>query len=401
MTVQDWIQNVCLAVEEASEVPLFGHPPTFLVEPFLEALKEALELNDLSLEISNQDFIENGSLLHSLGGNPSVLSFALEPLSSHVYLAMSQEDAGLFAMWTLSSAERAFAFQDDHLQKGYFLYAMAEVVRCLKKSGNYSDLHIRLGNEDLTQERSFCATIRLSSLNESIFARLIIPQKTQSAIKKHYLSKLPNFYELKSRSGMMIETSLTAGSATLTSIEMHKLQVGDFLILDDCTYHPLTKKGYVQLNVGRFPLVQLKVKESELKVLDYAYKIEGEPIMQEEDNDFPQEASSLDDILEDETPVVDGFELSNDQPVEKIVQSTDSELFHPSAIPLTLSVEVARLSISLEKLLELQPGNILSTHLCVESGVKLCLAGRPIAKGELMNLGDMLGVKITEIQNQK
>ena len=58
MTVQDWIQNVCLAVEEASEVPLFGHPPTFLVEPFLEALKEALELNDLSFEISNQDFIE-------------------------------------------------------------------------------------------------------------------------------------------------------------------------------------------------------------------------------------------------------------------------------------------------------------------------------------------------------
>lgn len=126
--------------------------------------------------------------------------------------------------------------------------------------------------------------------------------------------------------------------------------------------------------------------------------------MQEEDNDFPQDSSSLDDILEDENGPHDEFELPNEAPIEEIVHSSQREepaLFHPSVIPLTLSVEITRLSISLEKLLELQPGNILSTHVSPESGVKLCLAGRPIAKGELMNLGDAIGVKITEIHTQK
>ena len=399
-----WIEAVSLALQEASEVPLFGHPPEFAKEPFVEALKSLIGLDDLSLEISGQEWIEKEDLLSGLGENPSVLSIALEPLKSHIYLAMSQETAVRFSSLTLSTSERSFAFQDDNLQKGYYLYAMTQVLAALKKSGNYPDLSFRFDANDLTLERSFSASFCLKSEGDVLYAKLIIPKSTQSEVKKHYLSKLPNFKDLKSRSSMMVHTSLIAGSVELSSAEMTKLQVGDFVILDHASYHPNTKKGYLQLSIGKFALVQLKIKEDHLKVLDYAYQTEGVPMLEEDD--FAQDSSPIEDILGEKELEIDEFELDQvlEEPVAEIVESKKEEeepLFHPSFIPLTLSVEVAKLSISLEKLLELQPGNILPTSVSPESGVKLCLNGRPVARGELMNLGDAIGVKITEITAQK
>lgn len=406
MTAQNWINTLSLAIEETTEVPLFGHPPVFQTEPFIKELAAALQNEDLSFEICEEEWIEKERLLTGLGESPSIVAIALEPLNVFVYLAMSQNDAALLATSTLSPTQKGFAFQDEHLQKGYYLYAMAQILLCLKKSGNYPTLSMRLDSKELKLERSFCLTLSLTMGGEPIFARLIIPKETKSALKKHYLSKVPSLKELKNHSHMLISTHLSVGSVSFNSIELTKIEVGDFVILDHATYHPKTKKGYLQLNVGRFALLQIKIKEDQLKVLDYAYEIEGAPIMQEED--LPQDSSPIEDILNENEPAPDEFgalEEQVEEPIlEKVIQEAPKEekepLSHPQFIPLTLSVELAKLSISLEKLLELQPGNVLNTSVSVESGVKLCLNGRPIAKGELMTLGDAIGVKITEIQNK-
>ncbi len=66
-------------------------------------------------------------------------------------------------------------------------------------------------------------------------------------------------------------------------------------------------------------------------------------------------------------------------------------------LPITLCVEVARLKMSLDKVLALQPGNILELHVLPEQGVTLTASGKAVARGELVQLGNVLGVKITEL----
>jgi len=53
--------------------------------------------------------------------------------------------------------------------------------------------------------------------------------------------------------------------------------------------------------------------------------------------------------------------------------------------------------MSVKKMLELQPGNLLELDIHPENGVDLVVNGKRIAKGELIKLGEALGVRILDI----
>ena len=55
------------------------------------------------------------------------------------------------------------------------------------------------------------------------------------------------------------------------------------------------------------------------------------------------------------------------------------------------------LGISVQKLMELQAGNILELNIRPEEGVSLVINGRCVGKGELHRLGNTLGVRILEL----
>ena len=66
-------------------------------------------------------------------------------------------------------------------------------------------------------------------------------------------------------------------------------------------------------------------------------------------------------------------------------------------VPLPVIIEVGRIQMSLGKLMELQPGNMLDLKVHPESGVDLVVNGRRIARGELLLIGETLGVRILEM----
>jgi flagellar motor switch protein FliN/FliY len=53
--------------------------------------------------------------------------------------------------------------------------------------------------------------------------------------------------------------------------------------------------------------------------------------------------------------------------------------------------------MNLEKLLQLQPGNVLDLNVRPEQGVSVTLNGKRVARAELVKLGDVLGIKILHL----
>src|SRR6185503_14994494 len=82
---------------------------------------------------------------------------------------------------------------------------------------------------------------------------------------------------------------------------------------------------------------------------------------------------------------------SDESSVEKQLSAQD--------IQLSLTVEVGRLKINLDKLLQLKPGNILELPIRPEQGVDLSIGGKKMAKAELVKLGDVLGIKILHLND--
>jgi type III secretion system YscQ/HrcQ family protein len=64
--------------------------------------------------------------------------------------------------------------------------------------------------------------------------------------------------------------------------------------------------------------------------------------------------------------------------------------------PIELCVELARFSVRLDELLALRAGEVWSTGQPVGAQVTLSVAGRPIARGELVELEGEVGVRIAE-----
>ena len=69
----------------------------------------------------------------------------------------------------------------------------------------------------------------------------------------------------------------------------------------------------------------------------------------------------------------------------------------PSDAPVTLSVELGRIAIPIHELADLKPGDTLNLHRHAREPVELTSAGRTVARGELVQIDDGLGVRILSV----
>lgn len=90
---------------------------------------------------------------------------------------------------------------------------------------------------------------------------------------------------------------------------------------------------------------------------------------------------------------------ASNAPLSPIGDSTETEerVISPGDIPLEISVQTGKMSVSLAELYAMREGNTLPLGRTPEEGVDLMVGGKCVAKGELIKLGDKLGVRIIEI----
>ncbi|MCC4590140.1 FliM/FliN family flagellar motor switch protein [Xanthomonas campestris pv. cannae] len=80
---------------------------------------------------------------------------------------------------------------------------------------------------------------------------------------------------------------------------------------------------------------------------------------------------------------------------ESIPVARDYEMF--GHVKVTLVAEVGKAEMTIEEVLSLKTDNIVALNEPSEAIVTLLLNGKALARGELLAVGDTLGVRIVEI----
>ena len=96
--------------------------------------------------------------------------------------------------------------------------------------------------------------------------------------------------------------------------------------------------------------------------------------------------------MSDEPDKLEEFE-EDEIPAER---TTPREQATISEIPIRVQLEVSRFDVSLEELAKMEPGY----HLPIDINpriVHLVAGGKRIGKGEIIEVGDAIGVKILEL----
>jgi flagellar motor switch protein FliN/FliY len=116
---------------------------------------------------------------------------------------------------------------------------------------------------------------------------------------------------------------------------------------------------------------------------DSAEEAAEEPATAEAASDTPGEA--------------EGSEAETAPEEETAPQREITPTVSPDSIPLSLAVEVGRLRMTAKQLMTLKSGSTIDLGMDPEGSLDLVVNGACIGKGELIRVGDVLGVRVLEM----
>ena len=409
---EHWVKKVKDLAEESRLIPMWGNVPHFPLEDFINALRQSLKIEDLDLSIESSDWVEYENILQGLGEHPTVLSLTMSPLTPSFFCALAKEDVAKLSSLMLDQNGK-WNFADPDYQKGFFRYCFLNVIQAFDALKAYDDLSPKLNHQGMPKERAYCINAQLKVQDQTLHIKIVLPESFHKILSSHFATKP---YSLDHIEGVVnVPLSIQAGYVEMPLNDLLSAQMGDFVILDQCSYHPSEKKGVYQLCMEDTPIFVIQSKHGKTSVLDYAL-VENiqteEGFMMEdfkdEEDDFEEDEFIPDeDAEEDEEDFEDDededYEFEDDEDEDEEPEDSSeknesvSQVISTKEIPLAVKVEVGRVKMPLKKLLSLKPGNTLELDAEFPQVVNLTVDSQVIGKGELVQLGDLVGVKISEI----
>jgi flagellar motor switch protein FliM len=250
--------------------------------------------------------------------------------------------------------------------------------------------------------------------------------------------------------GVTVEAPVEAGRIELTQAEIRDLDQGDIILLEGTAIHleggePAGQavmsvglarraivRGIVRSQEGArpeerqliFELTQIEAREvpaehdpvehhGEMKHPEEAIA-EYEDPREGEDDESDDGRSSPDDILDEDWGIDDenegddedggeqeeGYEDSEGQSSEVAIDDSDNLAEAEPLlgdIPIAVVVELGRVQLTADEVIRLRPGQIIELGRSPSDPVDLVVAGKLLAKGELVEIEGALGVKILSL----
>ncbi len=358
-----WHEKITSALKKSMQLPTWEEGFSFPWDRVATALSEALNIPDLKLSARTTD------TLGSMGTKPVVFGIELTPIAGSIQWTMSLDDISDLIALTLSP-ERREKMIDPRLEIGFYQYLLLETLDAIEKLQIFPDIHLRLFlEEELTQDNALILDVALSLPDKTIYGKLAMSQSFLDAFRNYEPIRQMPLLEMPDVQSKEVELCIQAGSSEITEQEWSEVMPGDFVALDHVSYDPTEEKGSVTFLLGETPVLRGRIKPEGIKILDDAAFYEETPPPPEEET----------------------IELTEEEPAPLALE-TASEKTMP------LSVEVARMRMTLGRLLETKPGDILELLLRPQQGVDLTSQGMRIGQGELYKLGDTLGIRVLDIE---
>lgn len=389
---EGFIQNLTVALKERELIPMWGDVPPFPWKELENSLKQILQCEHLTLSPQSSDWKEFGDFFKGLGEDPLIISCALTPLNPPFFLAFPHDDVATLTSSLLDQKDAKKTFTDPDYLNGFFRFVILKLLSHFNNLKPLTDLSVKMNDIGLKSEIAYCIDVAVTHPQRALHARAIFPKTFHKVVSSHFMGR-PLSEKILHESQLTVSLSLTCAHVNLSIGIWEKISVGDFIILDTCTYSPLKKSGTLKLNLSHQGLFLVRLKNHQIKIIDYTLYEEDLSMNETPDNED-------EDLIPEDNDFEEDFETSlseEEEPSFNEEQNLSEKLLSAQDIPLDVVVEVSRIKMSLKDLLKLKPGNTLEVSANPETSVTLTVSGKPIGRGQLVQIGDTVGVKMTEL----
>jgi flagellar motor switch protein FliN/FliY len=438
----NWLKHIPSALLRSDVNQNLGSIPSFPWESFSSKLAEIFPDKTIKIEAKNTaEWHKPEEFLNGFGTQPIPTYITLVPSLPSICWIMASEDIQFLMSALLNIEPETLKVIDPETKKGFQHFLTLEAVNALIQIDFDKTLSPQIQeNQNLPHEDALCLDVSISLKQKTIWGRLIFTNAFRQSWKERYTPRTMDVPKPLLQH-LNVTIACEAGRTTMKLTEWAKVNPGDFVVLDACSLKP-SGEGRITLTLNGTPIFRGKLKDGNIKILEHPLYHEEEIVMEQTPNagedhedDFDESDDELDDLddISDEEEFVDSDEdleeleadIEDEEVEDEEEEETEDEIpseaisnetstaqtsvpaqpqplgtkkpFSPDDIPLSMVVEIGRIQMSLQKLMELQPGNLLELNVKPENGVDLVINGKRIAKGELLLVGEALGVRILDI----
>lgn len=441
-----WLEAIEPRLVDKTSIPYPNSPEAFSMKEMADRLGGLFHLSVGNLSLGDPQRVEDTTYP---AADTISYGYRIGNLPGNLYWLINRNEAERLIILLLKGKQEVVPDLDPGLLDAFMRYLSLEILLHLRALGFHDSLLIEcIGAELPSSQKSYVRMPLSWSIQDANFASsLLLPEDFTQQWNQHFRQEhhtKPLSETLAKQVDIVIH--LDVGTIHLSQKEWEETQIGDFLLFDHCTLIPGKDKGRVRLSASNIPLFRAMVKEGSIKLLEYSTYQEMEPSMSKKLSD--DATSSHDEPLEKEEELDEGEvedeEEDDDEDLEEETNGEEEEgeeeedeeeledeeseegeeeggqeeeeleedsMHAPSKkegpekppltpmeqIPLTLNVEVGRIKMNLAQLRQLEPGQILDLSVNPAEGVELVIEGRTIGRGELLRLGESIGVRITEL----
>lgn len=423
----DWLKSVSRELYNLDDTPLLGQAPAFDWERLSQEFAKTFSLDTVKFTPKELIWKEKDAILSGIASPHVSTEIAATGIDGTVSFWMCREDVEHVMARALQISEVVSELQTEEVVTNFHRFLGIETVCMLNAIGYDPRISFKITSHAAEiKEAALCQYISIQIGKEKMQAVLVMPNTFLTSWREFFLqpaqaTATPNLDE--------IETTLhiEAARTTLPFADLLKIRPGDFVLLDEVFYDKEKENSFVFLTFNGKILFRAALQNGGLQILEIPLQNEVNTPMVEQVN-TPEPPTNQAPPPEDENPFAEEVEDEDEglELVEAAANTTIEELAKPPEektqevkpkkaasivptptpksdkltaqdIPTQLIIEVAAVNISVQKLLELAPGNLLDLGITPESGVNLVVNGRVVGKGELLKIGETIGVRILQI----
>lgn len=443
----DWIREISPELSALDDTPLVGATPPFPWDQLAQRIAQSFEREGIRINPGEVEWRTKDELLEGMGDDLFPLHFAIPSLRGTVCWIMAEHEMLILESLLLTKESHPISFQDRDLSESFYRFFALEVLYQISQvEFDKSIAPILTSQRTLPINASLCLDISMEIQGQILWGRLIISPELRRSWVEHFAKKGPSSLTREMAKNIELIVHLEAGKTDLSLKEWQKVKNGDFITLDSCSLDAQDFTGRVMVTLDGKNIFRAKLKDGQVKILELPlyHEVNTPMAKQEKDNeddltDFDEDELSLgeeDDEDEDEDSVMDtdldtdaDFEDTDledeDHDLDDEEEEEESKSLTPSTtleeapqkketpivtqplgkvgpvslneITVSLTVEVGSIQMTMQKLLELEPGNLLDLGIHPENGVDLTINGKKVGRGELLKMGGVLGVRILEL----
>ncbi|MCL4552035.1 MAG: type III secretion system cytoplasmic ring protein SctQ [Candidatus Marsarchaeota archaeon] len=388
--------------------PLLAHTFSFPWEAYAAALTKLFGC-PITLTPQEVAWKEKTALAAGVCTPYSTMAIDLPGMTGSIHLLVSRADFLTLLSQSLKIDIEKIQQQDPAFIDQFILFATTHLLSSAQTLPPLQSLSPHLVSLappiSIEEAGALCQDIVVTIGETRGLARAIIPAPFLESWKEARAAEAPPWAELSTT------LSLEAGRSFLAPEEIASLHVGDFLAIQHPFYIPNSPKSRMYLTLQGKPLFRAKIKDETVQILEMPLEHEaftpiGGLAMPAQSDPLPPAEEPLPLPETEEKNPFEGEE-EEEPPAPPLtkeeVQATTissrlaKEPLQLETLPLSISFQLAEISMTIAQISALQPGNLLDLQIRPENGVCLIVNNQVFATGDLVMIGDTVGVQIKEI----